>query len=344
MNQLDKKYQVFISSTYEDLKEHRRALIGACLESGYIPVGMEMFSAGDDDQLTVIHRTIEQCDYYVVIIAHRYGSTRTLPDGRQLSYTEIEYDYAVEKHVPVIALLADADVAVPASKIESDEQRRLLEAFKAKAKQRMCKFWKSPEDLALKATAAIVKATQDQPRPGWIRGTNAASPQTAEELARLSKENEELRSRLSNIDPDESEVRRCQVDWDGLGKIDPMGGLSGQFGVSLDTRGVFLMLCEVPLIPISRHELIQVLTSHVCDFVRRSAAGKEILGTEVSPMIRQCIDIYDCMNLIETVADRRRSGPIAFDVHEVQLTDRGHALRRWIRRSEILGEISAIPR
>lgn len=340
MTQLDKKYQVFISSTYEDLKEHRSALIGACLEGGYIPVGMEMFSAGNDDQLTVIQRTIEQCDYYVVIIAHRYGSTRTLPDGRQLSYTEIEYDYAVEKHVPVIALLADADVAVPASKIESDEQRRLLEAFKAKAKQRMCKFWKSPEDLALKATAAIVKATQDQPRPGWIRGTNAASPQTAEELARLSRENEALRSRLSIIDPDESEVRRCQVDWDNLGKTDPMSRLSGQYGVSLDARVVFRMLCELLITPISGHELNQVLTTRVCSFVRQAAASKDILGTEVAPMIRQCIDIYDSMNLIETVADRRSSGPITFDVHDVQLTDRGHALRRWIKRLEFSAELN----
>ncbi len=45
---MDKKYQVFISSTYEDLKEERDQAIKAVLEMGHIPVGMEMFSAADE--------------------------------------------------------------------------------------------------------------------------------------------------------------------------------------------------------------------------------------------------------------------------------------------------------
>jgi Domain of unknown function (DUF4062) len=56
---------------------------------GHIPVGMEMFNAADEEQWQVITRTIDQCDYYVVIIAHCYGST---VEG--ISFTEKEYDYA----------------------------------------------------------------------------------------------------------------------------------------------------------------------------------------------------------------------------------------------------------
>jgi Domain of unknown function (DUF4062) len=69
------KFQIFISSTYDDLKDKRSDLVMACLEMGHIPVGMEMFSAGNADQWKVIARTIEQCDYYVVLLAQRYGST-----------------------------------------------------------------------------------------------------------------------------------------------------------------------------------------------------------------------------------------------------------------------------
>ena len=42
---MDKKYQVFISSTYEDLKEERQAAIACLLDNNCIPVGMEQFPA-----------------------------------------------------------------------------------------------------------------------------------------------------------------------------------------------------------------------------------------------------------------------------------------------------------
>jgi hypothetical protein len=41
------KYQIFVSSTYEDLKDERAEVIKACLNMGHIPVGMEMFNAAD---------------------------------------------------------------------------------------------------------------------------------------------------------------------------------------------------------------------------------------------------------------------------------------------------------
>ncbi|MFC0139562.1 DUF4062 domain-containing protein [Erwinia mallotivora] len=85
-----KKYQIFISSTYEDLKNEREQVIKAILEPGHIPVGMEMFSAGDEQQWELIKRQIEQSDYYILIIAHRYGSET----DEKISHTEKEFDYA----------------------------------------------------------------------------------------------------------------------------------------------------------------------------------------------------------------------------------------------------------
>jgi Domain of unknown function (DUF4062) len=48
------KYQIFVSSTYEDLKDERNEVIKACLNMGHIPVGMEMFNAADEEQWAVI--------------------------------------------------------------------------------------------------------------------------------------------------------------------------------------------------------------------------------------------------------------------------------------------------
>lgn len=186
------RYQVFVSSTYEDLREIREQVIKAVLEMGHIPVGMEMFSAADEGQWSVIRRTIDESDYYVVIVAHRYGSTT--PEG--ISYTEKEYDYAVEHGVPTIAFLLDQGAKWPASMIDKDpKDTEALETFKLKLKEKLVQFWKSKEDLASKIIVALVKLIQDSPRPGWIRGTDSPSASVLNELSRLSQENAELRNK-----------------------------------------------------------------------------------------------------------------------------------------------------
>lgn len=42
---MDKRYQVFVSSTYEDLREERGAVMQALLGLDCIPTGMESFPA-----------------------------------------------------------------------------------------------------------------------------------------------------------------------------------------------------------------------------------------------------------------------------------------------------------
>ena len=67
------KYQVFISSTYKDLIPARESLIMSLLSSKYIPCGMEIFSSSSDSQFEYIKRMLNLCDYYVLILAGRYG-------------------------------------------------------------------------------------------------------------------------------------------------------------------------------------------------------------------------------------------------------------------------------
>ena len=42
---MNKRYQIFISSTYEDLIEERRKVIQAVLKLYHFPIGTEMFHA-----------------------------------------------------------------------------------------------------------------------------------------------------------------------------------------------------------------------------------------------------------------------------------------------------------
>ena len=197
---MNPKYQIFISSTFIDLKDERDQITKAALEMGHIPVGMEMFSAGDDDQWQTIKRTIDACDYYAVIVAHRYGSL----DDDGTGYTEKEYDYAVEKGLPIMGFVIDSSASWPNDRRDNDSdtptralKAEKLEKFKGKVKGRLVNYWKNGDDLQARFIASLSKIIVSHPRPGWVRATEAASPEIASELARLSKENAELRDKLA---------------------------------------------------------------------------------------------------------------------------------------------------
>lgn len=191
------KYQIFLSSTFEDLKDERQQVVKAILEMGHIPVGMEMFSAGDEEQWELIARAIDQSDYYVVIVAHRYGSTTE----NGLGYTEKEYDYAVRTGVPVLGFVIDKSAPWPADKMESDKQKAAaLERFRLKVREKHVAFWKDGRDLYGQAAIALGKQIHSRPQPGWVPATEAASPAVTEEMSRLSKENADLRKRIAQFE------------------------------------------------------------------------------------------------------------------------------------------------
>ena len=135
---MDKRYQVFVSSTFSDLVEERREVMQALLEMDCMPAGMELFPASNDDQWTLIKGVIEQSDYYLVILGGRYGSTTE--EG--ISYTEKEYDYAVELGIPVMGfVISDPDSVAVGKTDKSDAAAAKLGEFRAKVQTRMTKDW-----------------------------------------------------------------------------------------------------------------------------------------------------------------------------------------------------------
>ncbi|MGY8773661.1 DUF4062 domain-containing protein [Spongiibacter tropicus] len=191
---MDKKYQVFVSSTFSDLIDERQEVMQALLELDCIPVGMELFPAADDDQWTLIKGLIDDCDYYVLIQAGRYGSIG--PDGK--SYTQMEYEYALEKDIPIISFL-HADISkIEAGKSESvAESIEKLNDFRELVQMKMCRFWSSPAELGSQVSRSLVKLIKSKPQTGWIRADIATSDEANAEIARLRKENDELKAQLN---------------------------------------------------------------------------------------------------------------------------------------------------
>lgn len=190
---MTKKYQIFISSTYQDLVEEREQVIKAVLEMGHIPVGMEMFSAADEEQWKIIARQIDEIDYYALIVAHRYGSVT----AEGVGYTEKEYDYAIEKGVPILGFVIDDSAPWPKDRCESEAQAlNNLAKFKRKVKSRLVNFWSTKNDLHGKFSISLMKAITGNPRTGWIRADQVTGAEVTKELTRLSSENASLREQI----------------------------------------------------------------------------------------------------------------------------------------------------
>jgi len=185
---LDKRYQVFISSTFLDLRAERQAVSQALLRSDCFPAQMENWPAMDAEQMEAIKEIIDQSDYYLVISAGKYGS---ISPETELSYTEMEYDYAMEKGKPIIRLIhRDPLNALKGSQIESNTgAREKLEAFHAKLKTgSVCCFWDNAEQLQKETILALLDIKKRRPATGWVRGDNAISPSLLDELNTLRLE------------------------------------------------------------------------------------------------------------------------------------------------------------
>jgi hypothetical protein len=195
---MPKKLQVFVSSTYVDMREERQAAVEAILQAGHIPAGMELFTAGDKSQWEVIKRWIKESDAFMLILGTRYG---TIDTDTKKSYIEMEYDFALSENKPFFAVVMSpercktkiqekVDIA-----LDQSTGPQLIE-FRKRVESKMVKHFGSLDQLKLGILTALKDVVDDPRTKGWVPASEALSPATAQEIARLSQENNEFRKQL----------------------------------------------------------------------------------------------------------------------------------------------------
>lgn len=192
---MDKRYQVFISSTFTDLIDERQSVLKAILELDHMPAGMELFPAADDSAWQLIKDVIDASDYYVLIIGGRYGSL----DEAGLSYTEKEYDYALKKKKPVIPLLHENPDNLPRDKTDTDKNAwEKLKSFRCKVEDKhTCVYWNSAADLKAKVIVGLTSAVKRHPATGWVRADQVPSSATIADILKLRQRVTELEEELN---------------------------------------------------------------------------------------------------------------------------------------------------
>lgn len=194
---MDKKYQVFVSSTYQDLIEERQKVIEALISKNCFPVGMEYFPAASEEQFTVIKKLIDRCDYYILILGGRYGSIEP-KTGK--SYTQLEYEYALNKNIPVAAFYHKNIGNLPSEKVENtDAGKKKYEEFKKLVQNNLCKSWGEVYELAFNVNITLDFMFENYPRIGWVKADAISSAEANKEILALKKENESLKFKLNTF-------------------------------------------------------------------------------------------------------------------------------------------------
>lgn len=194
---MSKRLQVFVSSTYLDLRDERQTAVQAILQAGHIPAGMELFAAGDESQLATIRRWIDDSDVLMLVLGGRYGTIH-VPSG--CSYTELEYRYAIEKGKPVFALvMSDSRLAAKsttADEVCTDPQHSdKLSDFKQFVQEKMVDFFDNNDKISLGVFKALKQMEQRDDLPGWISGREVSG--TAELTHEVSQINLRLREAIA---------------------------------------------------------------------------------------------------------------------------------------------------
>lgn len=257
------------------------------MELDCIPAGMELFPAADDDQLAFISRIIDDSDYYLLLVGGRYGSLHS----SGVSFTELEYDYAVSKGIRVLAFLHETPEELRDSGETGDQFEKLLE-FRAKVSaNRMVKMWSDPADLPGLVALSLARAMKTYPAVGWVRADQVPKKEILQELNEVRKQKEAL----------ESEVRRLRKQlkprMEGLATLDDSIKINGRsralkgqwrnWEVEMTFRELFAAVAPYLLeMPTDRSAKL-----HLKEAIKTRAGRRDVYETRIDDQVFQTIKV-----------------------------------------------------
>lgn len=212
----NRKLQVFVSSTFTDLQEERQAAVQAILNAGHIPAGMELFIASDESQWEIIQEWIQESDIYMLIIGGRYGSIEP-KTGK--SYTHLEYEYALSLEKPHFVIVIDDETTQNKAKKVGvkitdvfDNSPQLKEFKNSIMGGKLVHPCENLDKIEASVLKSIYKLSQREGLKGWIRDEGIDNGLISEELARLAKENSELKLELANYQNSGEKINGVEIE------------------------------------------------------------------------------------------------------------------------------------
>jgi hypothetical protein len=139
---------------------------------------MELFTAGDDAQWTIIKRWIESSDIYMLLAAGRYGSLH--PRTRR-SYTHMEYAYAKRLKKPMFALIASPqflNAQITSGQLDpSSTDFASARTFRELLQKRIVNFFDNRDQVKTGILRALAEISNRDGLAGWVRGSLHTAPE-----------------------------------------------------------------------------------------------------------------------------------------------------------------------
>ena len=258
----DVRYQIFVSSTYEDLREERQQATQAILEMNHMPSGMELFPASDLSQWELIKTVINESDYYVVIVGGRYGSIHR---ETGTSFTEMEYDYATAQSVPVLGFVRRDLKSIPSGFVEADPVARAkLEKFRDKVMSRTCRSFDEPIELGMLVMKSLMSEVRTNPKVGWVRADQARGK---EDIEREQSLLDELANKEREIKKLERTLRDRSLPLEGIDRADLAQG-SDTYPLTVSFQDANKRLVSLDL-PLTWDEIFSVIAPNMYGYILR---------------------------------------------------------------------------
>jgi SOS-response transcriptional repressor LexA len=167
---------IYVSSTFLDLQEHRVQVERVIRRMGHQDVAMEYYIAEDQRPVAKCLADVAACDVYAGIFAWRYGWQPKESNPDNLSITEMEFRQAENNNKPCLIFLLTEDAPWPKKQMDKDTTK--IEALRNTASaHHNADYFTTSDELARKVAEAIHKvfAPSDYRIPVWGCLT-AASP------------------------------------------------------------------------------------------------------------------------------------------------------------------------
>ena len=329
---MNKKLQVFISSTYTDLIEERQAAVQAVLDAGHIPAGMELFKAGNTSQLETIYKWIDKSDVYMLILGGRYGS---IEEKTGKSYTQLEYEYAIRKGLPVFSVVLRKDFIKKKSEFLGEENTieniniSKYNDFKNLVMSKIVREVSDCKDIMLAIHTTLKDFMEEYQFVGWVRSNDTESNTDLLKqlndmnilVSDLKKEKNQLKLKLDSLEQDfESNLAFEGQSIKIEGKYQENNGRPGvphyvEYSISKEVTWDNMFLLWAPY-------LIQTLSYSRAKSSLESAL-KDYIGHyfEINNNLFQTIKIqYHALGLIKSFESRTTTGGTA---EFISLTDKG---------------------
>lgn len=323
---MNKKLQVFVSSTYTDLKEERQAAVQAILDAGHIPAGMELFKAGNESQLKTIYKWIDESDVYMLILGGRYGS---IEEKSGKSYTQLEYEYALSKDIPVFALVLSESFTT--KKITSIGLKNVIEqdnpdkykSFKSFVMSKIIKEVDDCKDIKIQVHATLNEFMNTYDLIGWVRYTNENDTiQLLKDNANLLKETNSLNNQIQKLQEQLNEKSNEQL-----------GNYSFKQLVQIFQKKTFVLPPDVAKTDTKYSINALDLFIAYYDIFTTGISNEHGVSSDKLYIFFHIMPFYISFNLL------KKEKLTNSDMHEIQTTELGNSFYAMLVASEIINDV-----